>query len=72
MTPKGLLDQINQLSVDERIKLVEDIWVGIAATPESVPLPGAHRAELDRRLDHPSSNPSLSWEEVQARLRRQE
>ena len=71
MTPKGLLDEINRLPVDERIKLVEDIWDGIAATPESVPLPEWHRAELDRRLDHPSSDPSLSWDEVQARLRRQ-
>jgi len=71
MTPKALLDQINQLPVDERIKLVEDIWDSIAVIPESVPVPESHRAELDRRLDHPSPDPSLSWDEVQARLRRQ-
>jgi len=71
MTPKGLLDQIARLPVDERIKLVEDIWDSIAVTPESVPVPESHRAELDRRLDHPSTDPNLTWDEVQARLRHQ-
>lgn len=71
MTPKGLLDEINRLPLEERIKLVEDIWDGIAATPEAVPVPDWHRAKLDRRLDDPSPEPSLTWDEVRARLRKQ-
>ncbi|MGH8335406.1 MAG: hypothetical protein ACRETL_00950 [Gammaproteobacteria bacterium] len=35
-------------------------------------MPDWHRAELDRRLDNPSPAPSLPWEEVVERLRRQE
>lgn len=55
MPPKGLLDEISRLHLEERIKLVEDNWDGIAATPEAVPVPDWHRAELDRRLDNPST-----------------
>jgi putative addiction module component (TIGR02574 family) len=69
MTKQALLEKINQLPLDERIRLVEDVWNGIAETPEAVPMPESHRRELDHRLDNPSSEPSSTWEEVRARLR---
>jgi putative addiction module component (TIGR02574 family) len=53
------------------LELVEQIWDSLAATPEAVPVPDWHRAELDRRLDGPSGAPDLSPDEVRARLRRQ-
>jgi putative addiction module component (TIGR02574 family) len=71
MTPKTLLEQIQQLPIEERLKLVEDIWDGIAATPDAVPIPEWHRAELDRRLANPSPE-YLTWEQVQERLRKSE
>ena len=42
--------QIEQLSVAERIQLVEDIWDSIAATPEHLDLTEEQRQELDDRL----------------------
>ena len=69
MTPKGLLDQILRLPLEERLQLVEDIWDSIAATPEAVPVPDWHKAELERRLANPAPGPGLTWEEVQAKLR---
>jgi putative addiction module component (TIGR02574 family) len=61
---------IDQLSIPERILLVEEIWDSIAATPEEVPLSNAQRAELDRRLAAYEADPQTgsSWEEVNARL----
>jgi putative addiction module component (TIGR02574 family) len=70
MTPKTLLEEILRLPVDQRLQLVEDIWDSIAATPEAVPVPAWHKAELDQRLDHPEPGPSLSWNEVRAKLHR--
>jgi len=70
MTKKALLDEINRLPLAERLRLIEQVWDGIAATPESVPVPDWHRAELDRRLDNPSLEPSLSPEELRERLRK--
>ena len=69
MTPKALLDEILRLPVGERLQLLEDIWDSIAATPDAVPVPDWHKAELDRRLDNPEPGPSLSWDEVRAKLR---
>ena len=69
MPPKALLEEILRLPVAERLQLVEDIWDSIAATQEEVPVPDWHRAELDRRLDDPEPGPSLSWDEVRAKLR---
>ncbi|MGH8643421.1 MAG: addiction module protein [Gammaproteobacteria bacterium] len=40
-----------ELSLDERIKLVEDLWDSIAAEQEMLRLTEEQRAELDRRLD---------------------
>ena len=69
MTPKALRDEILQLPPSERLKLLEEIWDSLATAPEDVPIPDWHKAELDRRLDHPASGPGKSWDEVRAKLR---
>jgi len=46
MNPK-----IHDLPVEDRIKLVEDLWDSIAADQQILPLTAEQRAELDRRLD---------------------
>ena len=43
--------KIHDLTLEERIKLVEDIWDSIAAEQESLPLTSEQRRELDRRLE---------------------
>jgi putative addiction module component (TIGR02574 family) len=40
-----------KLPLDERIRLVEDLWDSIAADQRALPLTNEQRAELDRRLD---------------------
>jgi len=42
---------LKHLSVDERIRLVEDLWDSIAADQNALPLTPEQRLELDRRLD---------------------
>ena len=67
------LTGIAQLSVTERIQLVEDIWDTIAAQPDSISLSDAQVAELDRRLNAYRQDPraGASWQEVQQRVRGQ-
>jgi len=43
--------KLKQLPVEERIKLVEDLWDSIAADQTALPLTVEQKAELDRRLD---------------------
>ena len=40
-----------ELPVEERIRIVEDLWDSIAADRQSLTLTVAQRAELDHRLD---------------------
>jgi putative addiction module component (TIGR02574 family) len=69
MTPKALRDEILQLPPSERLKLLEEIWDSLATTPEDVPVPDWHKAELDRRLDNPAPGPGETWDQVRAKLR---
>ncbi len=64
-----LADLLN-LSVSERIQLVQDLWDSIAAEPESLPPTTAQLQELNRRLADAEAHPGVgtSWEEVRARL----
>lgn len=66
----ALLAEALDLSIAERIQLVEDIWDSIAATPARPPLTDAQRAELDRRLEAHGNNPEAgsSWQEVRQRI----
>jgi len=42
---------LKELPIEERIKLVEDLWDSIAADQQALPLTPEQKAELDRRLD---------------------
>ena len=66
------LSDILQMSVAERIQLVEDIWDSIAASPESIPVTDAQREELDRRLQAYAENPGegVSWDELKEKVRK--
>jgi putative addiction module component (TIGR02574 family) len=64
-------DNILDLSISERIQLVEDIWDSIAQVPESVQLTDEQKLELDRRLDAYYNNPNAGspWDVVRERIR---
>ena len=64
------LSEILEMSVAERIQLVEDIWDSIAAVPETLPLTDDQRQELDRRLALHTQNPNegIPWDELKERL----
>ena len=68
--PRFSTDEIEQLSVAERVQLAEDIWDSIAAAPEMLPVTEAQRAELDRRLALLGQDPSrtVPWDEVRSKL----
>lgn len=71
MSPSQL-DQILNLSIEERIQLVEVIWDSIAEHPESLPVTEAQRKELDRRLSDHVREPEAArpWAEVRKSLGR--
>lgn len=66
------ISDILEMSVAERIQLVEDIWDSIAAVPEALSLTDAEREELDRRLATHAQNldAGVPWDELKERLRK--
>ena len=64
--------EIFELSVAERLMLVENIWDSIAKDSVEFELSQELRDELDRRMEEHYKNPSagISWEEMEAKLSR--
>ena len=67
MNPK-----LQELPVEDKIKLVEDLWDSIAADQQALPLTAEQRDELDRRLDAYEADKNLGRlaAEVAADIRR--
>ena len=66
----GTIDIAN-LSAEERLRLLEELWDSLSATPEAIPLTSPQREELDRRLDELDRDGpvGIPWEEVLRRIR---
>lgn len=64
--------KLRELPVDERIKLVEELWDSIASDQKVLPLTDDQKAELDRRLDayEVDRNPGRIATEAIAEIRR--
>jgi putative addiction module component (TIGR02574 family) len=58
------------LSIPERIQLVEDIWDTIAAKADSLELTEEEKKIIDARLERYHQNPELGspWEDVYKRI----
>lgn len=61
---------IDQMSAEDRLRLIGDIWDSLSNTGQAG-IPESHRQELDRRLAAADADPSAGspWEEVRTRLR---
>lgn len=60
------IKKILQLSVEERIHLVQTIWDSIALDTEASQISEEHKLILDKRMQAHSKNPTevVSWNEV--------
>ena len=63
-----LTEQAKNLSIPDRIRLVEEIWDTIAEQNEAFELTDAQKRELDRRLESARNNPGQgrTWDEIKA------
>ncbi len=62
--------KIFELSVAERIQIVEDIWDSISSAPEELVLSEAEKSKLDERLESYRQNPEegIEWETLKKNL----
>lgn len=63
--------QVFELSLSEKLQLLEDLWDSIAQVPEQIPVLDWQKEELARRkaayLENPGSG--SSWEAAKERIR---
>jgi putative addiction module component (TIGR02574 family) len=59
---------IDNMSVEDRIDLVKDIWDSVAIEAGLLPPSASEKSELDRRLaeDDASPDDTISWETIKA------
>lgn len=64
------LSEIINLSVAERLQLLEEIWDSIVEIPEAVRLTEEQKSELDRRLVEYQLNPNagIPWDKVKEKI----
>jgi putative addiction module component (TIGR02574 family) len=62
---------IDDLSPEERLRLIEELWDSLNEKPGNVPFTNAQREELDRRLDdlERSGPEGIPWEQVLQQIR---
>ena len=67
----GSIDIAN-LSLEQRLRLLDELCESLSQTAEAIPLTSAQREELDRRLDElEREGPAgIPWEDVLRRIRR--
>jgi putative addiction module component (TIGR02574 family) len=63
-------EDIQRLSMAERLELIGDLWDSMAASESEPPLTDAQREELARRLDAYRADPEAgkSWDDVKKSL----
>ena len=64
--------EIDKLSVDERLELIDALWESITDRDALFELTEEEKQELDRRVADAEAHPEtgMTWEEVRDRLRK--
>ncbi len=70
MSENAPVSDVHQLSVNERLRLIEELWDSLDQVPGAVAIPDWHRDELDARTAAHERDPgaSLPWDEVKRSL----
>lgn len=63
--------RVDELSTEDRLRLLEELWDSLSSDPSAVPLTSAQRQELDRRLDEVEQGKTdgIPWDEVVRQIR---
>lgn len=69
MDYRSVLDEVESWPVDDRIRLVQDVWDRLRDQGHEPDLTEEMKAEVDRRIEELDSNPDagIPWDEARAR-----
>ncbi len=63
---KTQIDEIKNLSISEKILIVEEIWDSIASSSEYPEITDSQKTELNKRIDsyHADPDQGRTWDEI--------
>lgn len=66
-----VMKEVGNWPVEERLRLIEEVWESLSDRPEATVLSEARQQDLQRRMDAYRDDPKAGspWEESEARLR---
>jgi len=69
MDYQAVLNEVESWPVDDRVRLVQDVWDRLADRGYEPELTAEIKAEIDRRIEELDRNPAagIPWEAVKAR-----
>jgi putative addiction module component (TIGR02574 family) len=70
MSFQDVLAEVDSWPIEDRIRLVQEVWDRLADQGHEPELSDAMKAEIDRRLATHAANPdaAIPWEQVEAEL----
>ncbi len=70
MDYQSVLNEVETWPIDDRIRLVQDVWDRLVDQGYEPELTEEMKAELDRRVEEMDRNPGsgVPWEDVKARV----
>ncbi len=70
MDYQAILKEVETLPIDDRIRLVQDVWDRLGDQGYEPEVNGEMKAELDRRIAEMDRDPGagVPWEDVKARV----
>ncbi len=68
----ALRSELNNMSVAEKLELLEALWDSIAASPDELPVPDWQKGELATRKAALAANPdtAVPWDEAKKQILR--
>lgn len=59
-------EQLRELSISERLQLLEDVWKSLIDDPDGIAMPAWHQVEHDARLAERERDPTpaMPWPDV--------
>jgi putative addiction module component (TIGR02574 family) len=66
-----IMNEVGGWPVEERLRLIEEVWDSLSGRAGGIVLSDAHKQDLERRLDAYRDDPKTGspWDEVKSRLR---
>lgn len=65
---------LDQLSVDDRVELISELWDSLSSEADALPITDAQKSDLDHRLAATANAPLAGdpWEVVRSRIKGRE